>query len=367
MRADFHFAHRRLCDCLNLCACIPMIHRAAPPFSLAITTTPARAAWHPRLQTGDDERPQLPKVRRPQARDRVPARGRVEPGRAAPGVVPDRDVVERARVRGAERVQQRVQEAERRRARGEARRVEQRDDAGERRRRGGGAADGDGLARDEDAEEVRLRGDVGDRLWPGEGWENNGCQLVRRAGASEWRRTYAAVGVKEARVRAGREPVQELGHRGVLVRRAGELRTRAESVAQYPLQCAMAVQHRTEGTHHIAKSAPGEEYGRLGHVDRPADGSDAAGPRGSAARKAKTTSTAHKGHEGGKSGMKRVALRPSLVKHSCRAGSSSPSPTPPSPELNMSDTPRAPVCQHGRKAGAKDVSMAERAGQRGRR
>ena len=49
-----------------------------------------------------------------------------------------------------------------------------------------------------------------------------------------------------------------------------------------------------------------------------------------------------KGHEGGKSGTKRVALRPSLVKHCWNAGFASPSPTPPSPDEKSSEVPRAP-------------------------
>ena len=84
---------------------------------------------------------QLPKVGRADTRDGVPALGRVEPGRAAAGVVARGDVVERVGREGVDRVHERVQEPERGQARGEARRVEQRDEARERRRRGGGAPD----------------------------------------------------------------------------------------------------------------------------------------------------------------------------------------------------------------------------------
>jgi hypothetical protein len=41
--------------------------------------------------------------------------------------------------------------------------------------------------------------------------------------------------------------------------------------------------------------------------------------------------------------MNRVTLRPSFVKQICVKGSGSPSPTPPSPEANRRETPRAPV------------------------
>lgn len=49
-----------------------------------------------------------------------------------------------------------------------------------------------------------------------------------------------------------------------------------------------------------------------------------------------------KTHDAGKVGMNLVAFRPSFVKHCCVAGSGSPSPTPPSPEENIKETPRAP-------------------------
>lgn len=41
-----------------------------------------------------------------------------------------------------------------------------------------------------------------------------------------------------------------------------------------------------------------------------------------------------------------MTLRPSFVKQCCVSGSSLPSPTPPSPELNSREMPRAPV-KHG--------------------
>jgi hypothetical protein len=47
-------------------------------------------------------------------------------------------------------------------------------------------------------------------------------------------------------------------------------------------------------------------------------------------------------HDAGKPGINFVAFRPSFVKHCCVAGSGSPSPTPPSPEENIKETPRAP-------------------------
>lgn len=49
-----------------------------------------------------------------------------------------------------------------------------------------------------------------------------------------------------------------------------------------------------------------------------------------------------KTHDAGKPGMNFVAFRPPFVKHCCVAGSGSPSPTPPSPEENIKETPRAP-------------------------
>lgn len=48
-------------------------------------------------------------------------------------------------------------------------------------------------------------------------------------------------------------------------------------------------------------------------------------------------------YEAGNPGMNRVAFLPSLVKHCWVAGSGSLSPTPPSPEENIKETPRAPV------------------------
>lgn len=62
------------------------------------------------------------------------------------------------------RVDEWVEEPERRQVAREARVVKQRDDAGERRRCGGRAADRHGLAGQEDAELVSLRGDIGYRL-----------------------------------------------------------------------------------------------------------------------------------------------------------------------------------------------------------
>ena len=50
--------------------------------------------------------------------------------------------------------------------------------------------------------------------------------------------------------------------------------------------------------------------------------------------------------EEGKRGRKRVTLRPSLVKQPWTGGVGLPSPTPPSPELNIKDTPRAPRMHH---------------------
>lgn len=48
-------------------------------------------------------------------------------------------------------------------------------------------------------------------------------------------------------------------------------------------------------------------------------------------------------HDAGKSGMNLVTLRPSLVKHFWVAGFGSPSPTPLSPEENITEMPRAPI------------------------
>jgi len=47
-------------------------------------------------------------------------------------------------------------------------------------------------------------------------------------------------------------------------------------------------------------------------------------------------------YDAGNPGMKAVLLRPSFVKQDWVAGSGSPSPTPPSPEENIKETPRAP-------------------------
>ena len=88
----------------------------------------------------------------------------VEARSTAARVVADSDVVERGGVERLDGVDERVQEAERREALGEARRVEQRDDASERRRRSGGTADRDGHTRQENTEEVSLGSDVGDGL-----------------------------------------------------------------------------------------------------------------------------------------------------------------------------------------------------------
>lgn len=88
----------------------------------------------------------------------------VEAGGAAARVVADGDVVERSGVECLDGVHERVQEPERGEALLEAGRVQERHDAGERRRRGGGAADRHGPSREEDTEEVCLRGDVGDGL-----------------------------------------------------------------------------------------------------------------------------------------------------------------------------------------------------------
>ena len=50
----------------------------------------------------------------------------------------------------------------------------------------------------------------------------------------------------------------------------------------------------------------------------------------------------HNGQLAGNPGINSVAFLPSLVMHSWVAGLGSPSPTPPSPELNIRDTPRTP-------------------------
>ena len=121
---------------------------------------------------------ELAKVGRAHARDGVPALGRVEPGRAAAGVVARRDVVPRpAGHERVERVHERVEEPERGQALGEARRVEERDDARDGGRGGGGAPDRDDAAAEEDAEEAALGGDVGDGLGTA-----LGSELVGRAG-----------------------------------------------------------------------------------------------------------------------------------------------------------------------------------------
>lgn len=88
----------------------------------------------------------------------------IEARSTAAGVVADGDVVERGRFKCLDRVDERVQEAERWETLGEARRVEQGDDAGERRCRSGGTADRDGHAGEENAEEVSLGSHIGDRL-----------------------------------------------------------------------------------------------------------------------------------------------------------------------------------------------------------
>ena len=75
--------------------------------------------------------------------------------------MPNSDIVEPG---DALAIQQGIEPAERRQAAREARVVQERDDAGESRRGRGRAADEDGLAREEDAEEVALRGDVRDAL-----------------------------------------------------------------------------------------------------------------------------------------------------------------------------------------------------------
>ena len=53
--------------------------------------------------------------------------------------------------------------------------------------------------------------------------------------------------------------------------------------------------------------------------------------------------TTHYGHEAGKSGRNVVLFVPSLAMQAVVAGLLSPSPTPPSPDPNKSDTPRAPM------------------------
>ena len=75
--------------------------------------------------------------------------------------MPNSDIVEPG---DALTVQQGIEPAERRQAAREARVVQERDDAGEGGRGRGRAADEDGLAGEEDAEEVALRGDVRDAL-----------------------------------------------------------------------------------------------------------------------------------------------------------------------------------------------------------
>lgn len=88
----------------------------------------------------------------------------VEAGGAAARVVADGNVVERGGVEGLDGVHERVQEPERGEALLEAGRVQERHNAGERRRGSGGASDRHRPSRKEDAEEVCLRGDIGDGL-----------------------------------------------------------------------------------------------------------------------------------------------------------------------------------------------------------
>lgn len=51
----------------------------------------------------------------------------------------------------------------------------------------------------------------------------------------------------------------------------------------------------------------------------------------------------YNGQAGGNRGRNVVLLVPSFVMHDVVAGLGSPSPTPPSPELKVNETPRAPV------------------------
>lgn len=112
----------------------------------------------------------------------------VEPWRAAAGIAPHRDIIERRA--HFLRIDERVEEAEWRQVARQARVVEQRDDAGERRRRRGRAADGDGAAGEEDAEFVGLRGDVGYSLGVTDNYDESSIDAERGKG------TYAAAGVE---------------------------------------------------------------------------------------------------------------------------------------------------------------------------
>jgi len=53
--------------------------------------------------------------------------------------------------------------------------------------------------------------------------------------------------------------------------------------------------------------------------------------------------TTHKGQLAGNWGRKIVLFLPSFEKHFCVAGFELPSPTPPSPDEKMTDTPREPA------------------------
>lgn len=99
-------------------------------------------------------------VRNPEVTHRVPSSARWEALRVAAGVAASRDVVQRRRAR---RVQERVQEPERRLARSRELVVEQRDHAREDRARAARARDEPGLTADEDLDVVALRGDVRER------------------------------------------------------------------------------------------------------------------------------------------------------------------------------------------------------------
>jgi hypothetical protein len=54
------------------------------------------------------------------------------------------------------------------------------------------------------------------------------------------------------------------------------------------------------------------------------------------------TQRTYNGQLAGKSAMNLVRFLPSFVMHVCVVGSELPSPTPPSPELNSTEVPRAP-------------------------
>ena len=129
-------------------------------------------------------------------------------------------------------IHERVEEAERGQARGEARRVEEGDETRERRRRGGGPPNEARLAAQEDAEVVGLGGDVGDGLVVREyqrcvsgvraGLKRNALRNLDGA-LKETGGTYAAVRVEEALVRARRKLVQEFVDGACLVCRTREL------------------------------------------------------------------------------------------------------------------------------------------------